>query len=111
VNCKGKTEVSNDVHIAFGAKANTQECSSVTAEITPHYRPASWNEIGHYEKWSSSLKKYVPDPALAARLTGHPYRVTGQLFFDASHHVCPLRNHTLQPGTRLAVGDTPGLQH
>jgi len=89
VNCKGKTEVSNDVHIAFGAKANTQECDSVTAEITPHYRPASWNEIGHYEKWSSSLRKYVPDPALAARLTAHPYRVTGQLFFDASHHVCP----------------------
>jgi len=24
-----------------------------------------------------------------ARLKSHPYRVTGQLFFDASHSVCP----------------------
>lgn len=89
VNCKGPTEESNDVHIAFGPQAGTQECDSVTAEITPHYRPASWNEIGHYEVWNNSTKKYTPDPAMAARLTAHPYRVTGQLFFDASHHVCP----------------------
>jgi hypothetical protein len=89
VNCNGATEELNDVHIAFGAQANTQECDSVTAEIIPHYRPASWNEIGHYERWNSSTRKYVPDPAMASRLTAHPYRVTGQLFFDASHSVCP----------------------
>src|SRR5712671_1386218 len=35
VNCKGPTEESNDVHIAFGPKASTQECESVTAEIIP----------------------------------------------------------------------------
>jgi hypothetical protein len=89
VNCNGATEELNDVHIAFGAQANAQECDSVTAEISPHYRPASWNEIGHYEKWNSSTKKYTPDPAMAARLKSLPYRVTGQLFFDASHSVCP----------------------
>src|SRR6266853_1319374 len=66
-NSKGPTEESNDVHIAFGPLAGTQECDSVTAEITPHYRPASWNEIGHYEIWSSSTRQYVPNPALAAR--------------------------------------------
>jgi len=58
---------------------------------------------------SSSLKKYVPDPALARGLTGHPYRVTGQLFFDASTMSVPAEPYT-EPGTRLAVGDTPGLQ-
>jgi hypothetical protein len=89
VNCNGATEEMNDVHIAFGAQANTQECDSVTAEISPHYRPASWNEIGHYEIWNSVSKKYTPDPAMAARLKSLPYRVTGQLFFDASHSVCP----------------------
>ena len=89
VNCNGGTEELNDVHIAFGAQANTQECDSVTAEISPHYRPASWNEIGHYEIWNSVTKKYTPDPAMDARLKSLPYRVTGQLFFDASHSVCP----------------------
>lgn len=89
VNCKGTTEEMNDVHIAFGGQAGAQECDSVTAEISPHYRPASWNEIGHYEIWNSSTRQYAPDPAMAARLTAHPYRVTGQLFFDASHAVCP----------------------
>jgi hypothetical protein len=89
VNCKGTTEELNDVHIAFGTQADTQECDSVTAEISPHYRPASWNQIGHDEIWNSTTKKYTPDPAMDARLKSHPYRVTGQLFFDASHSVCP----------------------
>ena len=89
VNCQGTTEELNDVHIAFGAQADTQECNSVTAEISPHYRPASWNEIGHHEIWNSATNKYRTDPAVDARLKSHPYRVTGQLFFDASHSVCP----------------------
>jgi hypothetical protein len=89
VNCLGATEELNDVHIAFGAQADTQECDSVTAEISPHYRPASWNEIGHDEIWNSTTNKYRTDPGTDARLKSHPYRVTGQLFFDASHSVCP----------------------
>jgi hypothetical protein len=89
VNCKGKTEESNDVHMALGAQPNAQECESVTAEISPHFRPASWNEIGHYEIWNSTTKKYTPSAAMDARLRAHPYRITGQLFFDASHKVCP----------------------
>jgi hypothetical protein len=40
----------------------------VTTEITPHFRPAVWT-----------------DTALNA-LKGRPLRITGQLFFDASHH-------------------------
>jgi hypothetical protein len=93
VNCNGATEELNDVHIAFGAQADAQECDSVTAEISPHYRPATWDAIGHYEIWNSSTKKYTPDPAMDARLKSLPYRVTGQLFFDASHKVCPCGVH------------------
>ncbi len=89
VNCNGGKVPDNDVHIAFGSQPDAQECESVTAEITPHYRPDSWNEIGHFETYNSKTKKYTPNPAMAARLQSHPYRVTGQLFFDASHQPCP----------------------
>ena len=89
VNCNGGTELMNDIHMAMSAKPDAEECNSVSAEISPHYRPASWNEIGHFETFNSTTKKYTPNPAMAARLQSHPYRITGQLFFDASHEVCP----------------------
>jgi len=89
VNCNGGTEPKNDIHMAMGSTADAQECESVSAEISPHYRPKSWNEIGHFEIYNSSTHEYVPNPALDARLTAHSYRVTGQLFFDASHTICP----------------------
>ena len=89
VNCNGGSEVQNDIHMALGATASTKECGTVTAEIIPHYRPASWNEIGHFERFNATTKKYTPDPVMVSRLQAHPYRITGQLFFDASHIVCP----------------------
>jgi hypothetical protein len=89
VNCNGPSEEDNDVHIALVANPSDKECTSVTAEISPHYRPASWNEIGHFEKFDSSKKRYVVNQQMAARLQAHPYRITGQLFFDASHAPCP----------------------
>ncbi len=89
VNCNGGKEQDNDIHIALGSQADSQECESVSAEISPHYRPASWNEIGHFEIFNSTTKKYTPNPATASRLQAHPYRITGQLFFDASHAPCP----------------------
>jgi hypothetical protein len=89
VNCNGGTEEGNDIHIALGPAPDSQECESVSAEISPHYRPASWNEIGHYEMFDSKTKKYTPNPVMDARLRQHPYRITGQLFFDASHEPCP----------------------
>ena len=89
VNCNALTEEGNDVHMALGAKPATQECDSISAEISPHYRPASWNEIGHFETWNPTTAKYVANPAMASRLQSHAYRITGQLFFDASHAPCP----------------------
>jgi len=79
VNCnvglkKGASEADaiagNDIHIALVAKPGQKECSSVTAEISPHMRPASWNN------------------ASVSELKGKLIRVTGQLMYDGSHHVC-----------------------
>ncbi len=89
VNCGGLAEPDNDVHIALGPDAATKECNGVTAEISPHFRPESWNQIGFFEVYDKSTGNYVVNPGQAARLQGHPYRITGQLFFDASHEPCP----------------------
>jgi len=89
VNCGGTAEEQNDVHVALGTQTTSKECEGATAEISPHFRPASWNEIGHFEKFNSSTRKYVVDPAMASRLQAHAYRITGQQFFDASHTPCP----------------------
>lgn len=90
VNCNGADALHNDVHIALVAQATGgQECESVTAEISPHFRPNSWNILGDDEAYNSSTHLYTPDPTIEAKLNGHPFRIIGQLFFDASHQVCP----------------------
>lgn len=88
VNCNGKSEAENDVHIALGAQPHGRLCDSVTAEIGPHFRPSAWNEIGHFEVFNTATQRYIVNHALASRLQAHPYRITGQLFFDASHEPC-----------------------
>lgn len=71
VNCKQKPAESNDIHIVLGQNSNQDdECSSVTAEMSPHFRPDSWTP--------DNMNKNN------ARL----FRFTGQLFFDASHKPC-----------------------
>lgn len=71
VNCKLGDRESNDVHIVLGEKSNQDdECSSATAEMSPHFRPDAW------------------DPNVLTDHNEHLYRFTGQLFFDASHKPC-----------------------
>jgi hypothetical protein len=71
VNCKLKPAESNDIHIMLGQNSNQDdECSSVTAEMTPHFRPDTWTPNNMNQN--------------NARL----FRFTGQLFFDASHKPC-----------------------
>lgn len=70
VNCSMKGAPNNDVHIALARSAGeTDECKSVTAEMSPHFRPPLWAE-----KVLNSIK--------------NPVRITGHLMFDASHHPC-----------------------
>jgi hypothetical protein len=75
VNCKLLGVDKNDFHIPLldptAPNAATQsECTSVTAEISPHFRPSAWSQI--------DLK--TPTKALV--------RMTGPLFFDDSHEIC-----------------------
>jgi len=71
VNCKMGRQDNNDIHIALVYdKEEDDLCNSVTAEISPHFRPEVWEEITHN------------------RFSKRPIRITGQLFFDASHQPC-----------------------
>jgi hypothetical protein len=77
VNCDRSGLRNNDIHIALGPSPNTVPCDSITAEISPHFRPDSWNEFDQYE-------------------FTHPVRLTGHLFYDASHRPCR-PGHPAQP--------------
>jgi hypothetical protein len=69
VNCNLGGDTDNDVHIPLVQKPGNAECTSVTAEVSPHYRPNAWTP--------ANLNKQKL-----------PVRITGQLLFDAEHHPC-----------------------
>jgi len=70
VNCKRKGRENNDIHIVLDeTKSVSDFCHTVTAEISPHFRP---------EDWDSGVLEEL----------GRPVRLTGQLFFDGSHSPC-----------------------
>jgi hypothetical protein len=73
-NCEtsGKNE-DTDIHVVLissSDRENTAECSSVTAEVSPHLRPETWD--AHHLLLANA----------------HPLRFTGQLFYDAAHRPC-----------------------
>ncbi len=71
VNCKQPDKESNDIHIVLADNSKeVDECNSVTAEMSPHFRPDVW------------------DPTNLNQKNAHLYRFTGQLFFDGSHRPC-----------------------
>jgi len=71
VNCKQPDRESNDIHIVLADNSKeVDECNSVTAEMSPHFRPDVW------------------DPTNLNQKNAHLYRFTGQLFFDGSHRPC-----------------------
>jgi len=72
VNCKIPGADNNDIHIEMGEKDDSPKCDRLVAEISPHFRPATWTvsrliQVSHQ---------------------GLPVRVTGHLFWDASHSPC-----------------------
>jgi hypothetical protein len=81
VNCKRNTQANNDIHVDMLRKPEGQEpaCRSVTIEISPHFRPPQWerDRLGEVK--------------------AHPVRVTGHLFFDASHKPCASDTDTVSP--------------
>ena len=70
VNCSKPGEDWNDIHIALVTNKNNPECTSITAELSPHHRPDAWL-----------------DPADLLNLQ-FPVRMTGQLFYDSIHKPC-----------------------
>ncbi len=82
VNCKNSLFEWNDIHVALGRTASAAECSSVTAEIIPHFRPAVWDRFDS----NSCTSQHVTNPL---PVKGLRVRITGQLFFDGSHKPSP----------------------
>jgi hypothetical protein len=73
VNCDVKDDqASNDIHIALVPQTGvTDECQSNSAEMVPHYRPASWTTVNLDKIGHTTL-----------------VRVSGQLMYDADHKIC-----------------------
>jgi hypothetical protein len=82
VNCKNSLLEWNDIHVALGRTATARECSSATAEIIPHFRPAVWERFDS----NACTRSHVTNPLPVKRLR---VRITGQLFFDGSHKPSP----------------------
>jgi hypothetical protein len=107
VNCNMPQLAANDIHIALiataaGAKKALAkknpnqpdpECATVTAEITPHHRSTTYNrfDTNPADFLKSGTKQKKGQDKLTSRrlpLQGARVRITGQLFFDASHTPC-----------------------
>jgi hypothetical protein len=88
VNCKSGEVDRNDIHIQLVETKKLvkkgKECKSVTAEISPHFRPAAWDRFDINPR----TNKHLPGDAPPLPLSGARVRLTGQLFFDASHSPC-----------------------
>jgi hypothetical protein len=87
VNCDSTGVANNDFHIVLmdPTKTNARnlpECTSVIAEISPHFRPLQWSTI--------DLRTPVTNPV----------RVTGPLFYDNDHEPCVMAGGNL-------VGESP----
>jgi hypothetical protein len=82
VNCNNSLFDWNDIHIALGQTATAEECSSVTAEIIPHFRPPLWDRFDVDPCTSPHVNNPLP-------VKGQRVRISGQLFFDGSHSPGP----------------------
>jgi hypothetical protein len=71
VNCNIPGEETNDIHIQMVKDPSDDDaCDSVTAEMSPHFRPESWTP----DKLNSVQNRLI--------------RLRGPLFYDGSHAPC-----------------------
>ena len=83
VNCKSNAEGQEwyDIHMDLARRNGEPACRTVTAGIIPHYRP---------NVWAVEFLRMVEEHGL-------PVRITGQLFFDASHRPCKSDADAINP--------------
>jgi hypothetical protein len=82
VDCNSKGVLGNDIHIVLLESLDSpKECESVTAEISPHFRPQTWMHFHNMENEPSKIKGIDFSEFQAVR-------ITGPLFYDASHSPC-----------------------
>ena len=105
VNCKGVPDLNasseidrNDIHVVLAAPGVMSECLSVTAEISPHFRPEAWRHF--HNQRPNQLGEDVNKVVKGVDLTKFKaVRITGPLFYDASHTPCT-PGHSASPPRR-----------
>ena len=99
VDCDNPELDWNDMHIALceTTEATTEECLTVTAEISPHYRPAIWSRF--HDGQNALVEAVIPgllkQKVVQNRIDGAEpikVRLTGPLFYDASHQPCRFKS-------------------
>lgn len=98
-NCDNDAMDWNDIHIALIGSTTTglDECNTVTAEISPHYRPKNWDRFhdGLNAEIEANLPGLLSHKVVEKQQGGDVplhVRITGPLFYDASHSPCKLVN-------------------
>jgi hypothetical protein len=94
-NCKCNRVDWNDIHIALSDTTSpfTDECRTVTAEISPHYRSDAWSHFhdGQIPDIEALIPGFLRGRVVSNLSSGAQpiaVRITGPLFYDASHKPC-----------------------
>ena len=84
VNCNLNGDENNDIHLTLRqtpglilkrpAGFPDPRCNAISAEVSPHFRPAAWDKLA--------------SPSSNSTFTKYPVRITGALTFDAEHKPC-----------------------
>jgi hypothetical protein len=95
VNCKLGDREENDIHLSVvptkppanptDAQLKDLECASAVVEISPHFRPETWEQLGTLQKTSANATAAKKIAALDLR---RPMRFTGHAMYDANHTPC-----------------------
>ena len=97
VNCGRTKRADVDIHLALVTQKPSTldlknrgpvECSSMTAEISPHHRPIEWDILGRITGTPAAQKLVKALDRLEGEDLLRPLRIKGQLMFDASHVTC-----------------------
>jgi hypothetical protein len=96
VNCGESKRQNIDIHLALvTVRPSTldlanydSECTSVTAELSPHRRPLDWDLLGRMTGTQTGQQLRGAQTKLADENLQRPIRLRGQLMFDASHALC-----------------------